>query len=85
MPNEKRFDTMSDDELEFIAYLSEAPGREDKQALKEIHRRKQAKEQEIRDDNKKIKKYTIIILIVTVVGVIIGLASFLVPFFFPKN
>lgn len=85
MSKEKRFESMSDDELEYIAYLSEAPLREDKQALKEIYRRKQAKEQEISNDNKKIKRYTVIILVFTILAVIIGLVSLLVPFFFPKN
>jgi hypothetical protein len=77
---EEQCKSSTDDELEYLQTINPS-GDYLKIILKEIHRRQKAKDQDISNDNKKIKKYTKIILWLTVGGIIIALISLYVSLF----
>lgn len=72
---EERYQSLSDADLHYIAYLSSSPPKNVQLALKELQIRQEKKESDANRTQNTTKNFTIIIFVLTLLTLIVGIIS----------
>lgn len=68
----EHYQTLSDADLHYIAYLSSSPPKNVQLALQELQKRQEKKERNANNTQRWIKNLTIAILVLTILTLIVG-------------